>query len=323
MRLGLRIERAAHRIVHALRRFLIAKFLIVLGHSADHMTKKPRRKNLKSAGKCIFCLGGAVPGNPMTREHLWSDWMDKAGLLPKGGEYFQFRQVFKQDRRNTVSMFRRTRQGSANTVKIKVVCKKCNGDWMSRLETDVQRCLTPLIKGAPEVLDYQMRLTLSQWIAMKVLVAEHNSFVDHPADPIYDQSARNAFMESCAIPAGFRIWIAYQNGAKWITGFHRHATGLGYTETLPPPLPPPTRTKNIQVVTWGIGKLLIFLDAVSDPDVYGRFELSNIGPLHGLWPLSAANIIWPTQFLVGDAYIDDLTGALGRYINSPSVIRQF
>jgi hypothetical protein len=88
------------------------------------MTKKPQRKNLKPAGKCIFCRDGAVPGNPMTGEHLWSDWMDRAALLPRGGdyaggaEYVEFKNTFRRRRNNTITSFNRMRQGTANTKKI-------------------------------------------------------------------------------------------------------------------------------------------------------------------------------------------------------------
>src|SRR5580704_12654436 len=124
------------------------------------------------------------------------------------------------------------------------------------------------------------------------------------------------FMSSRIIPSGIRIWVALQNGRKWVTGFHRHATGLGFTTTLPPPPPPPGRPKNVQVVTWGIGKLLIYLNAATDPNVYDRLELNRIGPLLRLWPLTPHNIVWPAPFFVGDAYIDDLADALEEFVNA-------
>jgi hypothetical protein len=256
----------------------------------------------------------------MTGEHLWSDWMDGANLLPRGGEYVEVKSIFKGRRRDATSMFRRARQGAASTKKLKVVCEKCNNGWMSALEISVKPLLTPLIKGDPVVLDTQMREIIIEWIVMKVLVAEHNFYLGHPADPIFDQAARTRFMQSRAIPAGIRSWVAMQNGTKWVTGFHRHATGLGFTTTLPPPLPPPGRAKNVQVVTWGIGKLLIYLNATTDANVYGRLELNRMGPLLELWPLTPNNIEWPARFFVGDSYIDDLADALENFIVSGNVI---
>jgi hypothetical protein len=98
---------------------------------------------------------------------------------------------------------------------------------MGTLEGDVQPLLVPLIKGTSSALDAAARQIIAEWIVMKILVAEHISYLGHPADAIFDQSARDTFKQSRAIPDGLRIWIAMQRGEKWITGFHRHATGLG------------------------------------------------------------------------------------------------
>jgi hypothetical protein len=40
-----------------------------------------KRQNLKGPGKCLFCGGGAVPGNPMSKEHVWSDWI--GDIIPR------------------------------------------------------------------------------------------------------------------------------------------------------------------------------------------------------------------------------------------------
>ncbi len=110
------------------------------------------------------------------------------------------------------------------------------------------------------------------------------------------------------------------HGTKWATGFHRHACILGFTSTLPPPTPDPTRPKNVQVVTWGIGRFLIYLNATIDPDVYERFVLSRVGPLLRLWPLTGQIISWPPAFFVTDAFVDDLSNALEDFISTGGVI---
>jgi hypothetical protein len=259
----------------------------------------------------------------MTREHLWSTWMDKANLLPRGGEYVEFRNLVQGGSRIAVRVFTRVRQGSAATKKIKVVCKECNERWMSKIEDDAKPLLTPLITGGFSVLDAAMQTKIMEWITLKVLVADKNSFEGHPADPIYDQPVRDAFKQGLVIPEGFTVWITAQTGAKWVIGFHRHASTLGVTATLPPPPSPPpglATLKNVQVITWGIGKLLIHLSAISDRQLDGRFALSDGGPLLRLWPLSGKTIVWPPRYFVSDAYIDDLSEAMERFLTSGAVI---
>ena len=256
----------------------------------------------------------------MSGEHLWSDWIARANLLPRGGDYWEFAKIFKKFSRAANSTFERTRNGTANTKTIKVVCENCNNGWMGMLETEVQPILTPLIKGEVIILIAPQRVTLVQWIVMKLLVAEHNSYRGHPADPIFDQGARTVFMQARAIPDGIDIHIGMQNSPKWVTGYHRHATGLGWTEVLPAPLPPATRTKNVQTVTWGIGKLIIHLSAVTVPEVRAALSLDRVGPLDRLWPLGG-DIVWPPRYFVTEEFIDDLADAIERFINSSGVIR--
>ncbi len=229
------------------------------------MPKKPKRKNLKPPGKCIFCGGGAVPGNPMTGEHLWSDWMTTAGLLPR--RFREYEEFSNRSRRYTgeASTFKRSREGAPSHKKIKVVCKQCNSGWMSTIETNVQPILTPLIKGQKTVLSRANRKLLVEWITLKILVAEHNEYQGFPADPIFDQHTRDAFKLHRTIPKGLRIYLTPLRGVKWFTGYHRHASGLGFTAPSFPLSENPTGVRNVEAITWGIGRLLIYLSAVTDP----------------------------------------------------------
>lgn len=286
------------------------------------MAKKPRAKKLKPPVKCIFCekITGPKLGDRLSGEHLFSEWMNKAKLLPKSPEYVEFKQVLHNRSRDVKSKYEKTRQGSVDTKKFKVVCETCNNEWMSRLETAIQPYLTPLIKGLPIHLDEPMRRTLVEWIVLKVMVAEHTEYYAHPADPIFDQSMRSAFMNSRVIPSGGRIWIAFQKGDAWATKWHRRAVGLGVTATLPPPKQDATRPKNVQAVTWGIGNLLIYLNATTDMQVYGFLELGSPNPFSLLWPDPGTVISWPPKFFAGDEYIDSLADTLEDLIRSPQTV---
>jgi hypothetical protein len=246
--------------------------------------------------------------------------MDKSNLLPRGGEYQEMKGVFEKGTHRAKSEFHRVRQGTANTKTLKTVCKNCNTGWMSGLESDVQPFLTPLIVGDRILLDLRACQTIAEWVTMKVLVAEHNSFKNHPADPIFDQTIRSSFMQSRVVPGGFRIWIAVQNSAKWVTGFYRFATGLGFTTAWPPPPSPPDRPKTVQSVTWGIGKLLIYVQAFTDPDLYNRLSLNPKGPFSRLWPF-ASDIAWPLRYYLPTDSIDRLARALDEFVMSDAITR--
>lgn len=257
----------------------------------------------------------------MTREHLWSDWM--SSLLPIFvNEWFEFSNILRGKTRDVSNSYFRTLQGTPKNKTIKVVCKKCNTGWMSTLETSAQPWLKPLIKGEPVALGVMERIKITEWIFMKFLVTENTSFRTQAANPIFNKAVREEFMTRRTIPAGIRVLIALQNGVKWATGFHLHGTGLAFSNSLPPPpRDPALPTKTVQVLTWGIGRLLIYLVASTDPVVFQRLILQEAGPLISLWPISGSSaIVWPTHNIpVGDAYIDSLADAFQQFISSDEV----
>lgn len=178
----------------------------------------------------------------------------------------------------------------------------------------------PLIKVQNVILDAPAIRTIVEWIVMKVFVAENSTIGDIPPDPIFDQVARTAFMNDRTIPPWLRIWMAHHKGTKWMGSFHRHASGIGVTSTLPPPPVTDPTIKNVQVVTWGIGRLLIYVNATTNERVYPFLELG-AGPLIRLW-LPPDQLLWPPQYFVLDLFIDDLTQAIENLILGPNVIHQ-
>jgi hypothetical protein len=280
------------------------------------MPKQARPKNIKGPGKCIYCGGGAVPGNPMTREHLWSIWIDDANLLPKF--VVQYVETAKKFRRYTgeTKDFHRERQGAPYNKTIKVVCQTCNSGWMGTIETAVQPILTPLIKGQKIRLTQAKRRTLTEWITLKMLVAEHSGYRDHELDPIFTQADRNAFMYGRMIPSGVRIYLVRQESIVWATGYKRHASGLGQEPPSFPPQKDPTGTKNVQAITWGLGRLLVYISAVTDPQIRPHFRFVKGPEFRRLWPLTQSDVNWPPPIRVDDAFVEDLAGALGRYLDA-------
>lgn len=279
------------------------------------MSKTPGRKNIKGPGKCIFCEGGAVPGNPMTGEHLWSDWMDRANLLPRvSREYIE---IASNYRRHTgeKTVAQRYREGSPHYKKIKVVCKQCNSGWMNQIEVAAQPVLTPLIKGTKAVLNRNARKILAEWVVLKMLVAEHSEQQGYVSAPIFLQSDRAAFKRDRTVPPGVRIYLAKHTGDAWIIRYHRRASGLGERGvSLPPPSHPTTRN-NVQSTSWGIGKLFIYIHAATDPVIANRVKFVKGPELRKLWPLLSTNFSWPPGYVVSDAFLDDLADSLARFLD--------
>lgn len=278
----------------------------------------------KENSRCIFCQGGATAGNKMSREHLWSEWMTREKLLPEipDPEYVETQRSFRR-RTGETKEHSRSRQGAPATKKIGAVCAACNNVWMSQLETSAAPWLRPLITGNAVVLDPIGRTVLAKWIAMKLFVVEHNRIERRSSDPIFQQVHRTAFMGQNSIPRGLKIWLACQTGEKWGASYHRHVCGLTVSHEKPKSqsAEDEPKEKNVQDVTWGIGRLLIHLQATTDISVFENIDLEPSKGLVPLWPLTGNNIQWPPEVTLSDQEIDRLTGLLERLLSSNTVVR--
>lgn len=281
------------------------------------MPKKPQRAGLKPPGKCIFCGDGAKPGNPMSEEHLWSEWM--APLLPKdkGTSYVEYAESFSATQPTGPKLLR-NRQGGATDKRFKVVCKRCNETWMSAMEKAVQPRLTPLIKGEPTVLGECDRQMLADWIMLKAFVVEHTSYRGFPAAPISSQQDREYFMLLRQLPFGVRIWIAqHTSPKKWRSAVFGHSFGAA-----PPygPLPPPPRPKNAQIITLGIGALLIHIFWTTSEPLYSWIKVEGlVPPFRELWPLTHEDIRWRPLFTISEDDIEKLVRASDSFVAGPHV----
>jgi hypothetical protein len=161
---------------------------------------------------------------------------------------------------------------------------------------------------------------LTDWILMKTFVVEQNSYLEHPADPIYDQAARTAFFTMRQIPDGVQIFIGLQYGRDWVSRFHRYAGGLGLTSVLPLKKYEAARPKTIQSFTWGMGRLIVYLKAFVDPDVRSQVVLGRTDPLIEIWPGINSSVLWPPTYVVSDVWINELANALEAFMNSNAVV---
>jgi hypothetical protein len=185
---------------------------------------------------------------------------------------------------------------------------------MGAIETAVIPVLTPLVEGRGILLTKPKRKKLAEWIALKVLVADKSGYRDAPATPIYDQRVRDEFYQRRVVPVGTRIYLAAQIGRIWATSYHRHSSGLGFVAPPRPPSEHPTGVRNVQTITWGIGKLLIHLSAVTDAEVGKIFRFSKPEFFRRLYPITGADIRWPPAHAVTDHFVDDLAGSLERFL---------
>ena len=264
-----------------------------------------RNSKKQAHGRCIFCDGG-----DLSKEHFWPEWA--APLLPSYpvNQHIE-RSITVTNKTRVTSSTKRDKPGNAWTKKVRVVCQTCNNGWMSELETAARPVLTPLIAGSPCTVTEEAAQVIARWIAMKVMVAEHNL----RGDAVSTAGQRESFRSTLAIPLDFRIWVGRCGVDGWQTAYWRHAS----TVSLSPDIRPEHRFKNLHSVTFGIGQLLVFVlhTTVSGLDL--GVNLSQNGMMVPIWPYGGP-IAWPSTKVLTGLEATIIAHSLDQAFRSDNVI---
>jgi hypothetical protein len=148
---------------------------------------------------CIFC--GST--QRITREDVISRWIDRT--LPRSTSTTRLTHT-RHSVRNGKSrvVFRRFRQTRA-VHDVRNVCGDCNSQWMSRLESEVQQCLSPMLFGAPCTLDRAEQESIATWLTLKAMVLDADP--DRDLEPVFEQADRDALRISRTIPTGLELYL--------------------------------------------------------------------------------------------------------------------
>lgn len=104
-------------------------------------------------------------GAQITKEHVFSDWLNGLPLLPPGGRW----------------QIHMTRDGGREPITysspklaqtVGRYCESCNTGWMSDIEAEVKPIATPLILGEPTQLTVPDQLKLATWATLRAYIIE-------------------------------------------------------------------------------------------------------------------------------------------------------
>jgi hypothetical protein len=108
----------------------------------------------KTPGRaCIFCGSR----KKIEHEHVWPDWL--VGIM----EEKEARHVFTQQDATGAMSVMRAHTAPAWSTTARVVCKQCNGGWMSRLEDTASVLLKPMILDRRRTLERFVVPFLAMW----------------------------------------------------------------------------------------------------------------------------------------------------------------
>lgn len=113
-------------------------------------------------GRCIFC---GRPG--LSKEHIFGDWLKYHIPLDMLQHTLVHHDGLDRLRRET------THNGDLFSRKVRVVCRKCNSGWMSKIQNDGKSVLVPLMRGDTPIIDRPAQLKLATWLTMVTMTAQY------------------------------------------------------------------------------------------------------------------------------------------------------
>lgn len=260
--------------------------------------------------RCIFCGGFGL-----TKEHVFPNWLKQ--LFPRSGaDTHTFMEANWPGRPvSTRPQIRRhQREGHSGTRKVRVVCRSCNGTWMSALENRVKPTLTALIGGERIVLDDRIQTILARWVAKTSVTAEHISkdgFRISEAD-------RRWIKDHDTPPSLWSVWLAPYSGIAW-----RDLRIGQYTGTLEIPQIGAQHANGdyVKATSFGAGHLLGLCVACHMPTPEPPALLAPVMQwMHQIWPLRNKPIEWPPLPVFSDSDADKVAFVLTQAIRVKEMV---
>ena len=144
-------------------------------------------------GRCIFCRSGGL-----TKEDVLPLWLSQ--LFPEQN----LRHVMESKDFGVLKV----RASAPLRLTARVVCARCNNEWMSALEERVRPILSRLILGRRSTLDAAAQTELATWA---VKTAYLFRYAARPVRPV-PQSWLQSFYSDRSFPPSTVVWLARYEG---------------------------------------------------------------------------------------------------------------
>lgn len=217
----------------------------------------------------MFCAG-----TPVTREHLWPDWLRRETQIREPFERRIEQETDGVETRDDAFM-----EPPFNGV-VKAVCAVCNNGWMSDVEMNAKPILLDLVYGKGRTLDRDDQHRLATWAAMKACVfdALHPDGLGVPIE-----HRRRLYTYKKPVATGVAIWIGTYEALEVCHYAHQDLKVARDGE-------PPPGSPTIYISTITAGALIVQVAGSLLPDL-AFDEL----PVERLAPELRVTKIWPPR----------------------------
>lgn len=244
-------------------------------------------------GECVFCGKGGL-----SKEHLWPQWLTRM----IGDDATKHTRTSQTSRRLGAGVQEHApirtvdKHGGTGAISLRVVCRGCNGGWMSRLQVEAKPFVAPMVAGRPFLLCTDAQRLVSLWAMMTTVVAEsldRNEFSAVGAD---DRQHLYGFAEDPSIhpPGHWQVWAGFYVGGISRQRVLRSASHWAKHE----PTEGGDVRYNVQTTVLVAGHMVLLV--ASHHDGAPALKVKNNGP--------RLVRLWPPQFaLVGQGLLRNVT----------------
>jgi hypothetical protein len=246
----------------------------------------------------------------MSKEDVWPVWLKK--YVPRDRKNYRAR-LTKVDRglvhdENTLKI-----DGDPRSRGVKLVCERCNNEWMSGLQTRAKPLLLPLILGQKAVLGRDAQRLIAAWCAMSVMSADF-FFPDRSAVP---QAHRDHLrMTRDAPPDTWKIWIGNYKREKWVAHWAKQSMSISSKEHIPEITAGGFPRPNTQATTIVFGQLYVHVFSSLFPEMVAKTSIAGKGieKVAQIWPIREDFIAWPPNPM-SDRDADNIAVAIFKLLD--------
>jgi hypothetical protein len=246
----------------------------------------------------------------MSREDVWPTWLKK--YVPRDLKNYTVRlSIIKSDR--TLENEDKTVDGDPRSRRVKLICERCNNNWMSRLQEWAKPILLPLILGEKIVLSRDAQRIVAGWCAMSVMTADF-FFPDRHAVP---QTHRDHLRDRCeAPPDTWKIWIGNYKREKWKAHWAKQSMPISSKEHIPEITAGGFPRPNTQATTLVFGQLYVHVFSSLFPIMVAKTSITGKGieKVAQIWPIREDFVAWPFNPM-SDRDADNIAAAIFKMLD--------
>lgn len=241
---------------------------------------------LRSRGECIFCRSADA-----TKEDVWPSWMHHAGLLGREMR-IKFTGASPQFGYPNISI-RSHLTGSMARLIVKRLCKCCNNDWGSNIQSRSKPIIMQALDRSIDKMSMDMQNIIFDWAMCFSMCVE---FVT-PQEVGISQYVREMFRHGHPLPESFSVHVGRYAGTAFHLGYQHNYSRMLYSMDGEPKDLSKVRLgfceggPGVQATVVAIGKLVMLVTSIdrcfgSEPsnfeelaipeDAYGDFGLVRI-----------------------------------------------